>query len=210
MVPGASVTITSPSLINPIQGQTDSQGFYYARNLPSGNYKVTVTKNGFRSTVRDKVAVEVGRTFTIPVPLELGVQSQTVEVSAAPPIIDTLKSESAATYRGETLTNVPVQGRDFTSFAKLAPSVNSETFAGGLSVDGASGSENQFYVDGVNTSNIFNGLNDVGVRTELVQEMQVKSGGYEAEFGGAMGGVVSVVTKSGSNDLHGMLYYYYS
>ncbi|HEX6878744.1 MAG TPA: carboxypeptidase regulatory-like domain-containing protein, partial [Terriglobales bacterium] len=208
VVSGAKVTITSQSLIRPVEGTTDSEGLFFARSLPSGSYKVAVEKSGFKQAVHDKVSVEVGKSYTIEMPMAMGVTSETIEVSADAVQIDTVKSESAQVYRGESLTTLP-GGRNFADFAKLAPSVNNESTAGGLSVDGASGSENQFYVDGVTTSNIFNGKANMGVRTEIVQEMQVKTGGYEAEFGGAMGGVVSVVTKSGSNDFHGQGYYYY-
>ena len=208
VISGAKVTITSSSLIRPIEGTTDSSGQFFARNLPSGTYRVSVEKSGFKQVALDQVSVEVGKSFSVDVPMQMGVTSETIEVSANSVQIDTVKSESAQVYRGESLTTLP-GGRNFSDFAKLAPSVNHESTAGGLSVDGASGSENQFYIDGVTTSNIFNGQSNMGVRTEIVQEMQVKTGGYDAEFGGAMGGVVSVVTKSGSNDFHGMGYYYY-
>ncbi|MDT8068344.1 MAG: carboxypeptidase regulatory-like domain-containing protein [Terriglobia bacterium] len=209
VIPDAKVTVSSPSLIRPIEGTTDSAGLFFARNLPSGTYRVIVEKSGFKHALQENVRVEVGKSYSIDMPMEVGAISETIEVSANAVQIDTVKSESAQVYQGESLTLLP-GARSADDFVRLAPSVNQETFAGGISVDGASGSENQFYVDGVTTSNIFNGLNNQTVRTEVVQEMQVKTGGYEAEFGGAMGGVVSVVTKSGSNDFHGMGYYYYT
>jgi hypothetical protein len=208
LMPNARVTLTSPALIQPVEGTTDSTGAFYARNLPSGSYKVTVSRDGFTQVVRENVAVEVGKTYTVNMPLKVGGNTETVEVTADSAQIDTVKSESSQIFKGEGLLTLP-GARDFTDYVKLAPSVNGESFAGGISVDGASGSENQFYIDGVNTSSMFNGTNNVGVRTELVQEMQIKTGGYEAEFGGAMGGVISVITKSGSNNFHGMAYYYY-
>jgi hypothetical protein len=208
VMPGAKVTLTSPSLIRPLEGTTDSNGLFYGHNLPSGTYRITIAKEGFKQVVRDNVAVEVGKTFTVNMPLNVGGATETVEVTADAAQIDTVKSESAQIFKGDQMLAVPGP-RDFSGYVKLAPSVNNESTAGGISVDGASGSENQFYIDGVSTSSMFNGLNNVGVRTELVQEMQLKTGGYEAEFGGAMGGVVSVVTKSGSNNFHGMAYYYY-
>ena len=104
-------------------------------------------------------------------------------------------------------------GRDFSDYARFTPSVNIEAQAGnvtyrgqsvrGISVDGSSGAENVFYIDGVDTTSMYNGLNNQNLRVETVQEFQLKTAGYEAEFGGAMGGVLSIRTKSGSNDFHG-------
>ena len=149
--------------------------------------------------------------------LEVGQVSTTIVVGAGIAAIDTFKSESAMVYTGDRLTDA-AGGRDFTDYARFMPSVNIEAQAGnvthkgrkvrGISVDGSSGAENVFYVDGVDTTSMYNGLNNQNLRVETVQEFQLKTAGYEAEFGGAMGGVLSVQTKSGANDFHGSALWY--
>ena len=149
--------------------------------------------------------------------LEVGRVESTIVVEAGGAAIDTFTSEAASVYTGEGLTNA-AGGRDFTDYARFAPSVNVEALSGnvtyrgqgvqGISVDGSSGAENVFYVDGVDTTSMYNGLNNQKLRVETVEEFQLKTAGYEAEFGGAMGGVLSARTRSGSNEFHGSLLWY--
>ena len=91
----------------------------------------------------------------------------------------------------------------------LAPSVNSGEIEGGFQVNGASGAENQFIIDGVSTNSLINGKSRQDAFTEILQEVQVKTGGIDAEYGGALGGVISAITKSGGNEFHGDVHYYY-
>jgi hypothetical protein len=226
VMPGAEVELTSPALIRPITGTTDGRGMYVATALPSGAYTVTIRQPGFRTAIRENVTVVVGRTYAVEVSMEVGAVEESVTVVAGAAVIDVVRSESATVFRGDAMTNAP-GGRDYTSYVNLLPSVNIDENAGrltfmdtggghkgqtvyGISVDGSSGAENVFYVDGIDTTNIYNGLGNQGLRTEAIQEFQVKTSGYEAEFGGAMGGVLSVITKSGGNDFHGQVFYYYS
>ncbi len=94
-------------------------------------------------------------------------------------------------------------GRDFTSLVTQAPGANQEAKLGGLSIDGASAAENRFIVDGIETTNLQSGLSGKNVISDFIEEVQVKSSGYTAEYGGAMGGVINAVTKSGTNAYHG-------
>ncbi len=207
VISGAKVTLTSAVLIKPLTATTDSTGVYRASLLPPGLYKISVSQTGFHTTVRDNVAVEVGRTYPIDFKMAVGAVAETVEVAGDLAQIDTVKSEQAATINTETLLTLP-GARDVTDYVRVLPNVNNESMLAGISVNGASGAENVFYVDGIDTSNMYGGTNNQTVRTEMVQELQVKVGGYEAEFGGAQGGVVSIVTKGGGNNFHGMVYYY--
>ena len=102
------------------------------------------------------------------------------------------------------------KGRDFQSLVTLAPGANQESRSGGISVDGASAAENKFYLDGVDTTNLRTGVSATPVLTDFIEELQVKSSGYAAEFGGAMGGVVSVISKSGTNRFLGEGGFYYN
>jgi hypothetical protein len=192
---------------------------FIATTLPPGLYTVTVRATGFRTAVVENVTVEVGRTYSVEITCEVGPVEETVTVEAGAELIDVIKSESALVLKDLTYA---AGGRDFQGFSQFMPSVNIESnyaFTGGglhkgrdnvqIMVDGSSGAENVFYVDGIDTTNMYTGLANQNIRVETLQEFQLKTAGYEAEWGGAMGGVISVVTKSGGNDLHGSLFYYY-
>ena len=217
VVPRAEVEFSSAALIRPLAGVSDGQGLVINSSLPAGIYTVTVRVAEFQTAVKEDVVVQTGRTFSVEIPLDVGQVDSTIVVEAGAAAIDTFKSESASVFSGDRLTNA-AGGRDFTDYARFTPSVNIEALAGnvfhkgrtvrGISVDGSSGAENVFYVDGVDTTSMYNGLNNQNLRVETVQEFQLKTAGYEAEFGGAMGGVLSVQTKSGSNDFHGSLLWY--
>ena len=104
--------------------------------------------------------------------------------------------------RAEQVELLP-KGRDFTTMVTQAPGANQEPKLGGLSIDGASAGENRYIIDGIETTNLQSGISGKNLIADFVDEVQVKSSGYTAEFGGAMGGVINVVTKSGTNDFHG-------
>ena len=217
VIPGAEVEFHSAALIRPVFGTSDDQGLIINTNLPPGNYSVIVRSPGFQTAVNEEVVVQVGRNFSVTMVLEVGRIESTIIVTAGRQAIDAFKSESASILTGERLMNT-AGGRDFTDYARFTPSVNIEAQAGdvtyrgqdvhGISVDGSSGAENVFYVDGVDTTSMYNGLNNQNLRTETVQEFQLKTAGYEAEFGGAMGGVLSVQTRSGSDEFHGSALWY--
>ena len=217
VIPGAEVEFNSAVLIRPVFGVSDDQGLVVNSSLPPGNYTVIVRAPDFQTAVNEEVVVQVGRSFSVKMVLEVGRIDSMIVVEAGTAAIDTFKSESASVYRGERLTNA-AGGRDFTDYTRFTPSVNIEAQTGdvthrgqkvrGISVDGSSGAENVFYVDGVDTTSMYNGLNNQNLRVETVQEFQLKTAGYEAEFGGAMGGVLSVQTKSGSNAFHGSALWY--
>ena len=123
-------------------------------------------------------------------------------VTAESPIIDTKQAARQTNIRDEQIALIP-HGRDFTSLVTQAPGANNEAKLGGLSIDGASAGENRFIVDGIETTNLQSGLSGKNLIVDFVDEVQVKSSGYTAEYGGAMGGVISAVTKSGTNAYHG-------
>ena len=217
VMPGVDVEFHSMALIRPIFGVSDDQGLIINDSLPPGNYTVIARFPGFQTTVNEEVVVQVGRSSSVEMALEVGPIESTIIVEGSQAAIDTFDSESASVYTGEWLRDA-AGGRDFTDYAHFSPSVNIEALAGdvtyrghgvhGISVDGSSGAENVFYVDGVDTTSMYNGLNNQNLRVETVQEFQLKTAGYEAEFGGAMGGVLSARTRSGSNELHGSVLWY--
>jgi hypothetical protein len=217
VVAGATVEVSSPALIGTRKVQTDDGGNYRLAALPPGAYTVTVTAKGFRTSRQPNLDLAVGRMPTLDVKLEVGTVSETVEVTGEAPLVDTTQSKAAVSIQHETIDNLP-KGRSFQSVIPFAPGARGEplqsgsasgTVSGGFQIDGASDSENIYMVDGVNITNIQNGGVGKDFQMDFIQEVQVKTSGFEAEFGGALGGVINVVPMKGSNAWHGSLMTYF-
>ncbi|MEO8360460.1 MAG: TonB-dependent receptor [Vicinamibacteria bacterium] len=207
-VPG--VTVEARNANGALQSTTtDASGAYRFPALPPGKYSVTSKLSGF-ATSRVDVVVSLGQVLNGNMTMKLGAMTETVEVSGEAPLIDVKQSARTVSLRDEAITKMP-KGRDFTTLVTQAPGTNLENGKlGGISIDGASASENRFIVDGAETTNLQSGTSGKTVITDFVDEVQVKSSGYTAEFGGATGGVISAVTKSGTNSFRGDVFGYYS
>jgi outer membrane receptor protein involved in Fe transport len=216
-VPGATVTVTGP------QGArsfiTDGEGRFHAPFLTPGAYDVRAELQGFKATETKGVSVSLGQTTEVNLKMEIGGLTETVEVTAAQTIVDTRSTTTGAVLSSDLLSKVPV-GRRMSDTLYLAPGVASSGSAGRAnpSISGGSGLDNQYVIDGVNVTNtgygalgsysiIFGSLGN-STPYDFIKEVQVKTGGYEAEYGQATGGVVNVVTKSGSNQLRGTAFGY--
>ena len=208
VLPGVTVTITSLQTGRVTNVVTDGGGHYRA-SLDPGTYKIGFELSGFARQEHPEVNVLLGRTFTINALMKVGNISEAVQVTAeASPLVDTRSTIIAHNVTAAEIDRMP-KGRSFQSLAMTAPSVNSGEIEGGFQVNGASGSENQFTVDGVSTNSLLAGHSRQNTVFEYLQEVQVKTVGIPAEYGGALGGVISAVTKSGGNLYTGEGHYYY-
>lgn len=185
---------------------TNAEGFFRVLQVPPGVYDVVTTASGgFGQARYENVTVVIGQNTQLEIIVAPGGEVTTVDVavSDAPPV-DTTNSAIQTSITAQKIELIP-KGNDFTSLLRTVPGTRPESRTGGFSVDGASGAENVFVIDGQEVTNFrtgtLNGNN--AIPNQLVQEVQVKSSGFGAEFGGATGGVISVVTKGGTNDLHG-------
>src|SRR5204863_4438886 len=138
--------------------------------------------------------------------MQLGTTQTAVQVSESAPLIDTTSTMVAHDITSEEFDRLP-KARTFQSLVTLSPSVNSGQLENGFQVNGASSAENQFNIDGISTNSVITGASRQDAIFEILQEVQVKTGGVDAEYGGAMGGVISAVTKSGGNAFHGDVHY---
>jgi Carboxypeptidase regulatory-like domain/TonB-dependent Receptor Plug Domain len=203
VVPNATVTATNPQ--RSYTATTNEGGDYNFNNLPPGMYTVEVTSAGFSTVTRKDVPVELGRTLQVNFDLTIGNVGETVNITAADePIVDVTSTKTATNITQQKIELLPKTLR-FDSVVQVAPGVRNETKGGGFQIDGASGSENTWIIDGLDVTRVFDGVlgNSKDIPFDFVREVQVKSAGYEAEFGGATGGVINVVTRSGSNEFHG-------
>jgi len=212
-VANATVEVSGSALLGTRKVQTDGAGAFRLAALPPGEYSLTVTAPGFRTSKQGGIVLEVRRLPTIDVKLEVGVVTQTVEITGAAPIVDTTQSHIAVTMSHDQIDNLP-KGRSFQTIIPFAPGARFEPLqsgtatpgaALGFQIDGASDGENVYMSDGVNITNIQNGGVGKDFQMEFIDEVQVKTSSFEAEFGGALGGVINVVPKKGSNEFHGML-----
>lgn len=181
---------------------TDAQGRYRFPSVPPGRYTITGSLAGMENAVVSDLSVNVGSQPRVDLTMRIGAVTQQITVTAEAPVVDTTESGTATSIRSETFENLP-KGRTFESIVTMAAGAREDDRQGGISIDGATGLENRYIVDGLDTTDPLEG--DVGKRviTDIIDEVQVKSAGYEAEFGGAMGGVINVITKTGTNEFSG-------
>ena len=205
-LPGVTVKATSPSSSK--QTMTDSAGKFRLPGLLPGIYELTASLEGFATQQVPDIELTLGDILTIDMTMQLSEVSETILVTSEAPIIEITQSATEQSISGELIDKLP-RGRNFTSVVTQAAHANSEDDAGGIQIDGSSGSENRFVVDGMDTTNLQTGVSGKRVITDQIQEVQVKSSGYVAEFGGSTGGVISVVTKTGTNDWRGSILAYY-
>jgi outer membrane receptor protein involved in Fe transport len=230
LVPRAKVLLSSPAMVGSKEVITDSSGYYRFANLPPGVYMVMVTAQGFQTARLEKVAIAVGRLPTVDIALTVGAEATTVEVSTEAPVIDTTTTQNITNVTSEALQNLPT-GITFQSVIQFAPMAREEPLAGmsqnghgtggsggsmpgssgngqsfGYSIGGAADSESSYLVEGQDTENISGGYSKANVPMDFIQEVEMKTSGVEAEYGGAIGGVVNVIMKKGSDDFHGSIF----
>ncbi len=181
---------------------TDANGVFRFPSLAPGMYLVKATLDGFIPAQAADVRVALGNIKKVDFAMNVGGVTETVQVSAASPLIDVRQATRQSNIRAEQVELLP-KGRDFTTLVTQAPGANQEAKLGGLSIDGASAGENRYIIDGIETTNLQSGTSGKNLIADFVEEVQVKSSGYTAEFGGATGGVINVVTKSGTNTFNG-------
>ncbi|MBI4876816.1 MAG: TonB-dependent receptor, partial [Acidobacteria bacterium] len=206
LVPGAKVEAASSTLVRPMAVTTGADGAYAFLTLPPGSYTLTVTAAGFRTLKQPGIEVRVGRQLRSDLKLEVGQVTESVVVTGEAVIVDTAQSTSAVNVNQNLFDRIP-KGRSFDSLIALAPGARYEPRGGGTGylIDGASSAENIYVVDGLDVTNLQTGdlPSQSRLPTEFIQELQIKSSGFDAQYGGAMGGVVNAIIRSGSNDFHG-------
>jgi outer membrane receptor protein involved in Fe transport len=201
---GVTIVVSSPALLNPQTAISDENGFYKIADLPPGNYLVTFY---FAKLTIERSGVVVGINKTTPVFQRLRLTQaagEIVKITDTAPAIDPTSTTQGITLDTDYLRNVPNPGRTFES--ALGAAAGSQGDGVGVSFSGSSSLENQYIVDGVNTTGLTFGTVGSPVINDFIQEIEVVTGGYNAEYGRATGGVVNVVTKTGSNEIKGSIF----
>lgn len=234
VVSRAHVEVKGSSLVGSKAEDSDSAGYYRFTNLPPGTYSIGVTAKGFKTFKREGLVLEVGHLPTLDIALEVGAASEVVEVTGAAPLIDTTTETTLTNVTSDVIKDVP-HGYSFQSVIQFAPGARNEPLAGGAvgpnaagmggngtggqsagsgtngqtagySIGGGADSENSYLVEGQETADAIGGFSHTNVPFSFIQEVQVKSSGVDAEYGGALGGVVNVIMQKGSNRYHGSVF----
>jgi len=202
VIPNASVSAVGTQ--RTLTSTTNDGGEYVFTNLPPGIYNIEVSATGFGPLRREAVPVELGRTLQVNFEMKAAAVGAIVEVIADEPIVDVTSTQTATNISRQKIELLP-KGLRFSSVIEVAPGTRNEPKSNGFQIDGATGSENVWVIDGLEVTRTFGGSlgNTKNIPLDFVQEVQVKSAGYEAEFGGALGGVIGVATRPGTNDFHG-------
>ncbi len=209
-VPDVVITATSPAMQGEEVVVTDSAGLYRLAQLPAGTYVLRLEKESYKPYSRPDIAVRVDRTVRVNIQLQPEAIKEEIVVVGKPPTVDVGSTTTGLSVGKEFINNIAfIQPggsgvRSFESLAAVAPQVQGDSYGYGFS--GAQSPENLYVVDGVSVSNAAYGTNGAQFPVEFVEEANVITGGYMAEFGRATGGVLNVVTKSGSNEFHGSVW----
>ncbi len=211
-LPGVTVELTSPSLQGSRTAVTAADGRYRFPSIPPGAYTVTAELSGFGKVER-KARVTLDATATVNLSLSLSTSAE-ITVTGEAPMVDSTSTTQGSNYSAQVIDKLPV-GRNYADIVFTQPGVQAdfgETMGRSMAISiyGSTSSENLFLIDGVNTTNVIKGMQGKDLNTEFIQEVEVKTGGYQAEYGRNTGGVVNVITKSGGNEFHGGIFGYYN
>jgi hypothetical protein len=207
-LPGVTVEATSPKLVGKAASVTDVNGTFRLMALPSGSYEITFSLPGFKKLLRKNVYLELSQTMVLNETLEQAAIEEQVTVVGQSPLIDIKSTVKGQTMTKDIFLSLP-RGRAFDSLISTVPGVQNEDVSAGISVDGASGAENMFFVDGADMTDFHLGIKGQNIVLELLDEVKVTASGYNAEYGGSMGGVINVITRSGGNEFHGDIMTFY-
>jgi len=204
-LPGVTVSLTSEALIGTQHIVSDANGQYKFLVLPPGDYSLTFTLTGFQTRTRDQVPVNISSTSRIDVIMTEAFTDEVVVTTEAP-LVDTSDTTVGVDLTSDFYSGLPT-GRNYTSVANVTPGAQAD--GSGQTFYGSTGAENAYYIDGANTTGVELGQQGTNLNFEFIDEVQVKSGSYNAEYGRATGSVISVITKSGGNEFHGDVFGYY-
>jgi outer membrane receptor protein involved in Fe transport len=203
-LPGVTVEVKSASLQGTRSEVTDAKGGFRFSLLPPGDYTMTATLSGFNTVTQKAIHVGLNKYVTLEVALS-PTASEQITVTGAPPIVDVTSNIQGANITQETMRSLPL-GRNFVAAAQVAPGTGTDRV--GTTVYGSTGAENEYIIDGLNTTGVDTGVQAKRLNLDFVQEVEVLTGGLPAEYGRMTGGTINAITKSGSNEFHGDVFGY--
>ena len=210
VLPGVTVSLTGPAIVGTQTSVTNAEGFYRFIALPPGTYDLTYTISGFATLKQQGVKVSVGGTEEIPVSLKVSQLSEEITVTEESPVVDTTSNNVSTNYDKDWVRNAPVPRFSMFDLLAVAPGVSqSSQGATTMSIFGSGTDENSFQIDGTNLTAPSTGEAWPYPNTDAIEEIEVLSLGAPAEYGNLTGGVMNVVTRTGTNEFHGDVNYYF-
>jgi hypothetical protein len=218
VIGGVQITVTNAGTGVSATVQSNESGNYEITHLLPGTYKVSFSKQGFQTIVQENVSVVVGQSSPVNVTLQVGQTQQNVTVTAAPPLMQVDRAEVATHLDSQTIENIPVLNRNFTNFELLLPGTVQNNFQHPLNenpsndilvnTNGQEYAGDNFVIDGASNNDVVLGIIAVNPPLDSIQETKISTSNYDPEFSQAVGAVIQVHTKSGTNNLHGSLFEY--
>jgi hypothetical protein len=207
-LPGVVVTVRNVGTNDTRSVTSGVAGLYFLPSLPAGTYDVTAALSGFATGKRSALVLRVSQEATVDFALKVGQMSEEITVSAEAPILETTRNTLGTIINKDQIDELPVIDRDFASLAKLSPGVSTGVGGNGdtLSFNGQHGFSNGFFVDGATAEWQYYGKQSSTFVQDWIQEFQVMTNSYPAEFGTASGGIINAITRSGTNNFHGRAY----
>ena len=217
-VTAAKVVITNQATGSQRDTETGANGEYMFLEVPVGTYEIEINQTGFKKYLRKGIAVDLNQILSVDVILQVGTATETIEVTGAPPLVDTTSTQLGAVVGERAVSELPLAQRDTYQLLQLQPGVQSQLGvdnlygsdrAGVVSVNGGRGRDNNFTVNGGDGNDQFANLPAIQPSPDSIAEFRVLTNTFDAEYGRNSGAVINVVTKSGSNSLHGNLYEFF-
>ncbi len=224
VVPNATIILTNTGTNEKRNTKSNGSGDYNFTFLPVGHYSIAVNSGGFQTSITKDLSVEAGDRARNDVHLQLGSESTTVEVTASSPLLQADSATVSSTVTAKAVQDLPLNGRNFVQLVALVPGANEgpgnglssggrpddrRTNAAGLSVNGQDESLNNWVVDGIDDNERIIGTIGIKPNVEGIQEITVETNSYAAEAGRTAGGVINIITRSGTNNFHGSAYEYF-
>jgi len=217
-VPAATVQLINEGTHATREVQSGANGEYIFIEVPVGSYEIDTEGQGFKKYTRKGIALNLNEVITVDVTLQIGGSTEVVEVTGAPPVVDTTSTQLGAVVNERSSTQLPLNQRDVYQLLQLQPGVQSQLGndlfygsdkAGVVTVNGGRGRANNYTVNGGDGNDLFANLPAIEPSPDSIEEFRVISNTFDAEYGRNSGAVVNVVTKSGTNDLHGSFYEFF-
>jgi hypothetical protein len=216
-IPAAKLSVKNPNTGFVRTTESTGAGLFSFNRLPVGEYEISVEKTGFKVLTQKGLTLSVGATVTLDLTLQVGSTSETISVTGDAPVIETTTSTVASTVDERSIVGLPVNGRNFIDFTVLTPGVVKDPTRGGdLSFGGQRGTNNSLLVDGADSNNLFygqatgrTGFRPYAFSEDAVLEFQVNANTFPAELGRASGGIINMITRSGSNAIHGTAFEFF-
>ncbi len=209
-MPGIRIVVSGADLQGTREAATDERGRFFILALPVGTYAVRIQHADFQEVSIEDITIRLGRTTSLGVVrLDLKALEYNIVVSGERPVLDVTTSSGGSNLDIRTVETLPV-ARDYRSLTALLPHAVQDPYGTEANFAGSSGLENKYFVDGVETTDPYTGLTGTRLPYNFVREIEVKTGGYEAEYRSSLGGIVNVITSSGGNEFSGQAFGFFT